>query len=407
VYALLVPIAVFTMIVFLLSVLVLVARRRLTPESSVEILVNDQQKLTATTPDKLLWALAAQGIFLPAACGGRGSCGQCRVVVNSGAGGLLPTEANHINPRDAARGVRLACMVSVRDNLSIRLPAALLEAKQWRSRVRSNRNLTTYLKELVLEIPEDLDLSFEPGDYVLLEAEPRQIRFSEFVIDEEYRAEWERHDLFALTADIAQKTTRAYSLANHPLERGVLKLVVRIAIPPPDAPADAPPGSVSSYVFSLAPGDLVTLSGPFGEFHARETDREMIFVGGGAGIAPMRSIILDQLLRKQTRRKLSFWYGARNLRELCYADEFEQLARAHDNFEYHVALSEPEPGSSWQGARGFIHSVLLQQYLLNHPSPEEAEYYLCGPPLMSGAVLAMLEDLGVDRESVSFDDFGG
>jgi Na+-transporting NADH:ubiquinone oxidoreductase subunit F len=398
---------VFTAVVFVLASVVLFARRRLAPEGSVEILVNEQKHLAATTPDKLLWALAAQGVYLPAACGGRGSCGQCRVVVSGGGGGLLPTEANHITRQDAAHGVRLACMVTVRDNLSIRLPPALLEAKQWRSRVRSNRNLTTYLKELVLEVPEDLGLSFEAGDYLLLEADPQRIRFADFDIDAEYRAEWERHGLFDLVAHITEKTTRAYSLANHPLEPGVLKLVVRIAIPPPSAPRDAPPGSVSSYVFSLEPGDLVTLSGPFGEFHARDTDREMVFVGGGAGIAPMRAIILDQLLRKQTHRKMSFWYGTRSLRELCYADDFQRLAATYDNFDYHVALSEPESDGGWQGPVGLIHTVLYQHYLQDHPYPEEAEYYLCGPPLMSGAVLAMLEDLGVDRESVFFDDFGG
>jgi Na+-transporting NADH:ubiquinone oxidoreductase subunit F len=287
------------------------------------------------------------------------------------------------------------------------LPPALLEAKQWRSRVRANRNITTFLKELILEVPEDLELSFEAGDYLLLEADPQQIRFADFDIDTEYRAEWERHGLFDLVADITEKTTRAYSLANHPLEPGILKLVVRIAIPPAHAPPGAPPGSGSSYVFSLKAGDVVTLSGPFGEFHARDTDREMVFVGGGAGIAPMRAIILDQLLRKQTRRKMSFWYGARNLRELCYVDDFQQLAEKHDNFAYHVALSEPEPGDDWRGPQGFIHTVLYNNYLQVHPSPEEAEYYLCGPPLMGGAVLAMLEDLGVDRDSVFFDDFGG
>jgi Na+-transporting NADH:ubiquinone oxidoreductase subunit F len=297
-------------------------------------------------------------------------------------------------------------MVTVRENLSIRLPPALLEAKQWRSRVRSNRNLTTYLKELVLEAPEDLELPFEAGEYVLLEADPQRIRFADFDIDAEYRAEWERHGLFDLVADIEVKTTRAYSLASYPSERGILKLVVRIAIPPPSAPPDAPPGRVSSYLFGLKPGDVATLSGPFGEFHASDSDREMVFVGGGAGIAPMRAIIFDQLLRKRTHRKMSFWYGARSLRELCYADDFERLAATHDNFGYHVALSQPEEGSGWQGSRGLIHTVLYRQYLQDHPCPEEAEYYLCGPPLMSGAVLAMLEDLGVDRDSVFFDDFG-
>jgi Na+-transporting NADH:ubiquinone oxidoreductase subunit F len=406
IFEIIVPMAVFTTVVLLLAIVVLLARRALVPQEAVEIVVNDQQHLAATTGDKLLWALAVQGVYLPAACGGRGSCGQCRVVVSRGGGALLPTEANHITRRDAAEGVRLACMVTVREDLSVRLPAALLEAKQWRCRVRSNGNLTTYLKELVLELPDELEMTFEAGDYVLLEAPPQQIRFADFAIDDEYRSEWVRHGLLDLVANVAETTTRAYSLANHPLESGVLKLVVRIAIPPPDAPLDTPPGKVSSYVFGLKPGDEVTLSGAFGEFHARDSDREMVFIGGGAGIGPMRAIIFDQLLRKRTDRKMSFWYGARNLQELCYADDFERLAAVHDNFTYRVALSEPDADAGWEGARGLIHTVVFRQYLQDHPSPEEVEYYLCGPPLMSGAVLAMLEDLGVDRDSVFFDNFG-
>jgi len=298
-------------------------------------------------------------------------------------------------------------MVALRGDVSVRLPPALLEARQWHSRVRSNRNLTTYMKELVLELPEGLDMSFAAGGYILLEAPAARIGFDEFDIDEEYRAEWERRGLFGLVAQIDETTTRAYSLANHPMETGILKLAVRIAIPPPDAPPDAPPGKVSSYVFGLQPGDVATLSGPYGEFHARDSEREMVLIGGGAGIAPMRAIIFDQLLRKQTNRLMSFWYGARNLRELCYASDFEELAAAHDNFSYHVALSEPQADADWTGARGLVHSVVYEEYLQHHQCPEDAEYYLCGPPLMSGAVLAMLEDLGVDRDSVFYDDFGG
>lgn len=400
-----VPMALFTLVVVVLSVLVLVARRQLIPEVSVDVLVNEQQHVTGRSGDRLLWALADHGIYLPAACGGRGSCGQCRVVVSRGGGGLLPTEATHVTRLDAAKGVRLACMVTLREALSVRVPPDLLEAKRWQSRVLSNRSLTTYLKELVLEFPDELELAFEAGDYVLLEAPAGRVRYADFDIDAEYRSEWQHHGLFDLVAEIDMPTSRAYSLANHAGERQ-LKLVVRIAIPPPHGPPGCLPGKVSSYVFGLRPGDLVTLSGPFGEFHARASGREMILIGGGAGIAPLRAIILDQLLDRHADRRISFWYGARNPRELCYEEEFQKLADDHENFSYHVALSDPDVGPEWDGPRGLIHKVVLREYLRSHPRPEDAEYYLCGPPLMSSAVLAMLEDLGVDRDSVIFDDFG-
>lgn len=396
----------FTTVVLLLAALVLLARRTLAPAHAVEIVVNERRHLPATTGEKLLWALAARDIHLPAACGGRGSCGQCRVVVTDGGGPFLPTEANHISRRDAAMGMRLACMVTLHEDVGVRLPDALLEARAWRSRVRSNRNLTTYLKELVLELPDGLDLTFAAGDYVLVEAPAQTVAYADLDIDPQYRDEWRRRGLFDLVAHIDVPTTRAYSVASHALERGVLKLVVRIAIPPPDAPAGAPPGKVSSWIFGLAPGDMVSLSGPFGTFHARDSEREMILVGGGAGIAPLRAMVFDQLLVRRTQRRLSLWYGARNMHELCYAEEFEALAARHDNFTYHVALSDPDVDAAWTGPRGFIHRVLLQDYLQDHPAPEEAEYYLCGPPLMSSAVVAMLEDLGVDRDSILHDDFG-
>jgi Na+-transporting NADH:ubiquinone oxidoreductase subunit F len=401
-----VPAVALTTIVFLLSLVVLLVRRALVPGEDVEILINDQRSVRGDAGEKLLWALAAHEIYLPAACGGRGSCGQCRIEVVRGGGAISPAEANHVARRDAARGVRLACMVTLGDDVAVHLPPELLEIRRWSSKVLANRHVTTYLKELTLELPPGFDFTFDAGAYVQLEAPPGTVRFDGFDIAVEYAAEWRRHGLQDLAVEIPETTTRAYSLANHPGEAGAIKLVVRIALPPPDAPAGTPPGRVSSYVFGLKPGDEVWLSGPFGEFRARDTGREMVLIGGGAGIAPLRAIVLDQLVNKRSKRKISFWYGARNERELCYHSEFTELARCHENFAYHVALSDLAPDSTWHGLTGLVHTVVYREYLEGHPYPEEAEYYLCGPPLMSSAVLAILEDIGVDRDSVFFDDFG-
>lgn len=407
----LVPMVVFTTVVALLALAVLFVRTQLTARERVSIVINGRRTLDAVSGDTLLNTLGAQGIKLPAPCGGRGACGQCRVHLDGEAGNLLPTEMNHINRRDAALGARLACMVKVRNDLNIRVAEGVLDAQRCICRVRSNHNVSTYLKSLVLELPEDAAFKFAAGDYVLLEALPGTIAFADFQIDEEYKSEWAREHLLDRVVTITEPTQRAYSLGNPPVEQRLLMLVVRVALPPVGADEDIPPGMVSSYVFSLRAGDTVSISGPFGDFHAREGEREMVFVGGGAGIAPMRSIILQQLaMQKQepgcAKRKISFWYGSRNLRELCFFDEFQRLAAEHDNFSYHVALSGPDKDSPWQGDTGLIHSVLFEKYLRDHPCPEEAEYYLCGPPLMSAATLAMLEDLGVDRENVLFDDFG-
>ena len=402
----LIGVIVFTVIVLLLAVMVLLARAWLMPSGLVSIRVNGRRTLEVPVGEKLLWTLSALGIYLPAACGGRGTCGQCKVDVSQGARSLLPTEAVHISRREASQGTRLACMLTVRDDLDIRLPKDILDAQRWTCTVRSNRNLTTFLKELVLTIPEGERIDFEAGEYVLLEAPPYKLKFSDFDIDIEYRTEWERYKLLGLRSEIDLRAIRAYSMANPPSENDIITLVVRIATPPHDAPPDTPPGKVSSYLFGLQPGNRVNASGPFGEFHARQTDQEMVLIAGGAGIAPMRSIICDQLLRLKTTRMMTFWYGARNVRELCYADDFIALAKQHENFSWQVALSEPASDEPWTGHRGFIHTVVYENYLKDHPMPEEAEYYLCGPPLMSAAVIQMLEDLGVERESIFFDDFG-
>ena len=401
----LIPMLVFTAVVLALASAVLGARRRLAPAMDVPIVVNGQRTLTASTGDKLLWQLANHDIYLPAACGGRGACGQCKVQVISGGGGILPTETSHLTQHEVARGLRLACALTVREALEIRLPKDVLQARSWSAHVRTNRHLSTFLRELVLELPEPMQ--FEAGDYVLLKAPAGDFAFADFDIDPAYQPEWQRLGLLELVAHVPEPTLRAYSLANPPADATTVKLVVRIATPPSYAPRDTPPGMVSSYIFSLRPGDVVEVSGPFGEFHAQDSHREMVVIGGGAGIAPLHSMILDQLESKRSGRPISFWYGARNLRELCYRAEFEALARSHPNFRYEVALSQPEPTDQWDGATGLIHTTVFDTYLHDHPQPEEVEYYLCGPPLMTAAIRATLEDLGVEPQSIFLDDFGG
>jgi Na+-transporting NADH:ubiquinone oxidoreductase subunit F len=400
-----VPVVVFTGIVLVLAGLVLVARRQLEPTGTVTIDLNGERRLEVEAGDMLLSCLADHGIFLPAACGGRGTCGQCRVTVRSGAGPARPTERMHITAAEAASGVRLACVLKLRRPLTLTVPPAILSVRRRRAVVESTRHVATYLKELVLKPADGAPFEFEAGEYVLLEAPATRIAFSAFELPERYRAPWREHGFLRLEAEIREPTTRAYSLANPPHESDRAVIVVRIATPPPTAPAGTPPGQVSSYLFSLEPGDEVVVRGPYGEFRAQDTDRDMVLIAGGAGIAPMRSIIFDQLHRG-TRRKLSFWYGARDLGDLCYHDEFEQAAAAHANLDYHVALSASAPDSTWRGARGLIHAVVYEQYLKRHPAPTELEYYLCGPPVMSSAVIRMLEQLGVGRDRIFYDDFG-
>lgn len=395
----------FTAIVLVLSAVVLAARHWLLPRGAFAVDLNGRRTIEVAAGDKLLWALAENGVYLPAACGGRGTCGQCRVTVLDNATPRLPTEATHISRREAEEGMRLACMTTVRRDLSVVVAEDILEARRWTCSVVSNRNVSTLSKELVLQMPEGEAMEFEAGDYVLLEAPPHSVKFSEFEIGPEYRDEWQRHGLLQLESTSREQVIRAYSLANPPSETKRLTLVVRIALPPADASASVPPGQASSWIFSLAEGDDVTVSGPFGEFHARDSENEMIFIAGGVGIAPIRSIILDQL-EGGSRRTMSFWYGARNSLELCYQSDFDRLASEHDNFSWHVALSDPRPDEDWSGYTGFIHTVIHEKYLQDHPAPEEAEYYLCGPPLMSSAVVHMLEDLGVETDNIYFDDFG-
>jgi Na+-transporting NADH:ubiquinone oxidoreductase subunit F len=396
----------FTAIVMSLVFIILAARSRLVATGQVNILINDEKTIQAPVGTKLLGALADAKLFVASACGGGGTCGQCKVKVHEGGGVILPTETSHINKREAAAGERLSCQVMVKQDMRIDVPREVFGIKRWSCRVRSNRSVATFIKELVLELPEGEDLNFRAGGYIQIEAPPHELSYADIDIPERFRDDWERFDLFKLRSRCEEQVMRAYSMANYPEEKGIVMLNVRIATPPPRMP-DVPPGLMSSYIFGLKDGDYVTISGPYGEFFAKDTKAEMVFIGGGAGMAPMRAHIFDQLKRLGSDRKMSFWYGARSKREMFYHEEFEELARRHENFTWHVALSDPLPEDAWHGDTGFIHEVLYENYLRDHPAPEDIEYYICGPPMMTQAVLKMLADLGVEKDNILLDDFGG
>jgi len=398
----------FTIVILALVLILMVARAQLVQTGEVEILINgDPEKAIKTSAgSNLLNTLADNQIFIPSACGGQGTCGVCRVTVLEGGGSILPTETGHINRGDAREGCRLSCQVKVKQDMEIEIPAEVFEVKRWKCKVRSNDNVATFIKELVLELPEGEAVPFRAGGYIQIECPPHEVAYKDFEVSEEYRGDWDHFDVWRYVSKVDETINRAYSMANYPEEAGIIMLNVRIASPPPRMP-DVPPGQMSSYIFSLKPGDEVTISGPFGEFFAKDTDNEMIFIGGGAGMAPMRSHIFDQFKRLHTKRKVSFWYGARSLREAFYIEDFDSIQAESDNFEWHLALSEPQEEDHWEGYTGFIHQVLYDNYLKDHPAPEDCEYYICGPPMMNDAVIKMLTDLGVEPENVAFDDFGG
>lgn len=397
---------IFTTIVMALVVLILAARAWLVPTGEVDVTVNEERQVRAVVGRKLAPVLAENGIYLPAACGGRGTCGQCRITVTSGGGAPVPVEMSLLSKRDLKRGVRLSCQIALRESIRIEVPQDLLGVRKWTCTVRSTRNVATLMKEIILDLPAGESLEFEAGAYVQVNCPPHETRFEQFDIPPRYRGEWDRMNLWPLAVSSQRETSRAYSIASHPGEHGLVTLIIRIATPPPGAAPSVPPGVVSSYLFKLQPGDRVEIAGPYGNFHVVDSDREMVFVGGGAGMAPMRSMIFDQLRCRHTQRKMSFWYGARNLRELFYREDFDCLQEEEDNFSWHVALSEPTQEDQWSGDCGFIHDVLYDRYLKDHAAPEECEYYLCGPPMMIKAVRHMLDGLGVEPESISFDDFG-
>lgn len=397
----------FLIIQLIMVTLIVLARKTLVPSGNISILINEDKKIDTEPGGKLLTALADQEIYLSSACGGGGTCGQCRVVVDEGGGAILPTERSLINNAEAKTGVRLACQVPVKHDLKIHVPPEMLEARKWRCTVSSNRNVATFIKELVLDLPPGEEVNFKPGGFIQIEVPPHVLSYSSFDIDERFMADWKKFKMFQYTSHVHTPVTRAYSMANYPGEKGIIKLNVRIASPPPGSPPEIPPGQVSSYIFNLKEGDEVTISGPFGEFFIEESDSEMVYIGGGAGMAPLRSHIFDLFKTQQTKRKVSYWYGGRSLQEVFYADEFEKLAQEHENFSFHVALSEPLPEDNWQGLTGFIHKVLFDKYLHDHPAPEDINYYMCGPPMMAKAVVEMLDNLGVEPDNIHYDDFGG
>ena len=400
-------VAMFTIIVLALVVIILAAKAKLVSSGDIIISVNDDADKAITTQagDKLLGALANAGIFISSACGGGGTCGQCRVKVKSGGGDILPTELDHITKREAKEGERLACQVSVKEDMDIELPEEIFGVKKWECTVISNGNEATFIKELKLQIPDGETVPFKAGGYIQIEAPAHHVKYKDFDIEEQYRGDWDHFGFFNLESKVDEETIRAYSMANYPGEEGIILLNVRIATPPAKD-MTLPCGKMSSFIFNLKAGDKVTISGPFGEFFAKETENEMVFIGGGAGMAPMRSHIFDQFLRLKTKRKASFWYGARSKREMFYVEDFDSIAKDNENFQWHVALSDPQPEDNWEGYTGFIHNVLFEKYLKNHEAPEDCEFYMCGPPVMNQAVIAMLKDLGVEDENIMLDDFG-
>ncbi|MGR9012984.1 MAG: NADH:ubiquinone reductase (Na(+)-transporting) subunit F [Gammaproteobacteria bacterium] len=399
-------IIIFTAFVIALVFVIIGAKNKLVAEGDVEILINDEKKIHVPAGSKLLTALSDNGLFVSSACGGGGTCGQCKVKVHSGGGEILPTELSHISKREAAHGERLSCQVSVKHNMSIEVEDDVFGVKKWECTVKSNHNVATFIKELVLELPKGEEINYRAGGYIQIECPSYVAKYSDFDIEERFRDDWDKFNIWRYVSEVKEPALRAYSMASYPEEKEIM-LNVRIATPPPGAPDSVPPGIMSSYIFSLKPGDKCIVSGPYGEFFAKDTENEMVFIGGGAGMAPMRSHIFDQLRRLKSKRKMSFWYGARSKREMFYVEDFDMLAKENDNFEWHVALSDPLPDDNWTGYTGFIHNVLFDEYIKNHPAPEDCEFYMCGPPMMNSAVIKMLLDNGVEPENIFLDDFGG
>ncbi|PAU87275.1 NADH:ubiquinone reductase (Na(+)-transporting) subunit F [Pseudomonas sp. WN033] len=396
----------FTAVVLTLVAVILIARSKLVSSGDISIEINGERTITVPAGGKLLNTLSDNGIFLSSACGGGGTCAQCKCIVEAGGGEMLPTEETHFTKREAKEGWRLSCQTPVKQDMKIEVPEEVFGVKKWECTVESNPNVATFIKELTLKLPEGENVDFRAGGYVQLECPPHTVHYKDFDIQPEYRGDWDKFDQWKYVSKVDETVIRAYSMANYPEEKGVVKFNIRVASPPPGRD-DLPPGKMSSWVFSLKPGDKVTVYGPFGEFFAKDTDAEMVFVGGGAGMAPMRSHIFDQLKRLNSKRKISFWYGARSLREAFYVEEFDQLAAENENFEWHLALSDPLPEDNWEGPSGFIHNVLFENYLKDHPAPEDCEFYMCGPPMMNASVIKLLQDLGVEPENILLDDFGG
>ncbi len=402
-----ISIILFIAIVIALVAIILFARSKLVPSGNVKIEINGKKTIEVPVGGKLLNVLADNKIFIPSACGGGGSCGQCSVDIHSGGGDILPTEESHITKKEARSGKRLSCQVAVKQNMDIVVEDDVFGVKKWKCKVKSNNNVATFIKEFVVELPKGEEVPFRAGGYIQIECPPHHIKYKDFDIEKQYHADWNHFGIFQVESVVDETVERAYSMANWPGEKGIVMLNVRIATPPPGKMQDLPAGKMSSYIWSLKPGDDVTISGPYGEFFTRDTDKEMIYIGGGAGMAPMRSHIFDLLLRIKTKRKITFWYGARSKKEIFYKDDFDNLEKKFPNFKWHIALSDPQPEDKWTGLTGFIHNVLYEEYLKDHEAPEDCEYYMCGPPIMNSSVISMLLDLGVEREDIMLDDFGG
>ena len=396
----------FTMIVLSLVTVIIFARSKLVASGDVNITINGEKTITVPAGGKLLQTLAAEKLFVPSACGGGGTCAQCRVKIHSGGGSILPTEQGHINKREAACGDRLSCQVTVKQDMEIEVPEEVFGVKKWHCKVTSNDNVATFIKELILELPSGENVNFRAGGYIQIEAPKYSLSYKDFDVAKEYHEDWDRFKIWDVNAELDEPIERAYSMANCPDEKGIVMLNVRIASPPPGSKG-IPAGKMSSYIFNLKKGDDVVISGPFGEFYAKNTEKEMVFIGGGAGMAPMRSHLFDQFNRIKTDRKISFWYGARSKKEMFYVEDFDKLDEENKNFSWHVALSDSIPEDNWEGHKGFIHNILFEEYLKTHPAPEDCEYYMCGPPIMNQSVTNMLLDLGVDKEDIMLDDFGG
>ena len=408
----LVSVVVFLVIILLLVLILIVARKKLTPQGDVTITINDEKEIVTSPGSSLLSTLANEKIYLPSACGGGGTCAMCKCRVLDGGGSILPTEVGYFTRKEQMNNWRLGCQVKVREDMKIAVPPEIFGIKKWECEVVSNKNVATFIKEFVVKLPEGETLDFRSGGYIQIDVPQIEVDFSKDIeVSEEYRSDWDKFNMWSLKMKNPEPIFRAYSMANHPAEGNIVMLNIRIATPPWDRSKGAfmnvNPGICSSFVFSRKPGDKVTISGPYGEFFIKPTQREMMFIGGGAGMAPMRSHIFHLFQTEHTKRKTSFWYGGRSKRELFYMDQFEKIDKENPNFDFHIGLSEPLPEDNWDGYVGFIHQVIYDNYLKNHPEPEEIEYYLCGPPMMNSAVQKMLDDLGVPQEMIAYDDFGG
>lgn len=407
----LISIVVFLTIILLLVGILLYVRAKLTPPGKVKITINDEKVMEADPGSSLLSTLANEKIFLPSACGGGGTCAMCKCQVFEGAGDILPTEQGYFTRKEQQNHWRLGCQVKVRGDLKIGIPKEIFGIKKWECEVVSNRNVATFIKEFVVRLPEGEVLDFQSGGYIQIDVPKCEVDFKDIIVEDKFREDWDKLKIWDLKMKNPEPIFRAYSMANHPAEGNIVMLNIRIATPPWDRAKNqfmnVNPGICSSYIFSRKPGDKVMVSGPYGEFHIKNTGKEMLYIGGGAGMAPLRSQIFHMFHTERTNRKVSYWYGARSLREVFYDDEFDAIEKNFPNFKFNLALSEPMPEDNWTGYTGFIHQVVLDNYLSKHSEPEEIEFYLCGPPMMNSAVFKMLDNLGVPKENIAFDDFGG